>query len=174
MDFSWRTISLLHQWIRVSQASIFQTFTSCGAPNNKSVNVRFIRGSFRPLSLSLTGVNFIKALAPKFVPQSAKKDSILTFEFHNTYWAVTPPKMGNKIAQNALPKKWLFLAKIIHAKLPKVFNTITICLYETHLALTLKVGIMLLFFGNTLFMRFHAGVKVFMKWTPGNTWGTVA
>ena len=71
-------------------------------------------------------------------------------------------------------KNWLFLAKISHAKLPKVFNAITICLHETHLALTLKVGIMLLFFGNTLFMRFHAGMKVFMKWTPGNTWGTVA
>ena len=64
-----------------------------------------------------TGVNFIKALMLKFAPENAKKDGVLTFQFHNTYWAVTTPKMGNKVVQNVLPKKWLFLAQISHAKL---------------------------------------------------------
>ena len=32
-------------------------------------------------------------------------DEILTFQFH---WAVTTPKMGNKVAQNVFPKKLAF------------------------------------------------------------------
>ena len=47
------------------------------------------------------------------------------------------------------------------------FDAITICFYETHLALTLKVGINCFFWATQFFRRFHAGVKVFMKWTPG-------
>ena len=48
----------------------------------------------------LPWVNFINALMPKFVPQNAKKNVVLTFQFYNTYWAVTMPKMVNKVAQN--------------------------------------------------------------------------
>ena len=60
-------------------------------------------------SLKLTpGVNFIKALTPKFVPQNAKKDGVFTIQFQNTYWAVKTPKNGNKVAQNVLPKKLAF------------------------------------------------------------------
>ena len=68
----------------------------------------FISTSFQLCTHLKAGVNFIKALTPKFAPQNAKKDGIFTFQFHNTYWAVKTPKNGNKVAQNVLPKKQAF------------------------------------------------------------------
>ena len=76
-----------------------------------------------------------------------------------------------EIAKNVMPNSQRFilqLSLLLWCFYARRFNAITICLYETHLALTLKLGVMLLFWQHTFYVfsspRENAGVKVFMKW----------